>query len=235
MEELQRLRRGVVVDQRLGAVLRLHPPAEGVGERGQHPAAGVVLAHLDVPGGVGLLGDLVGVLADLVPRGRGRVRVEPGLLEQGAVVVQADAVDVAGQPVDLAVGALQRREHARVELVGVGQRLDVLRDVEDLLPLCEALGVGERHPEAGGQRVAGELGGERRGVPGPLDGLDDDVGMVGHEGGRLLLDRVDGRLLVAGPPSLNGDADLAVGAFLVVVVAACGERAHRQGCGGEGG
>ncbi len=223
---------GVVVDHRLGAVVGLHPPAERVGQRGQHPAAGVVGAHLHVPGLAGRVGDLLGVLPHLVPRCRRGVGVEPGLLEQRPVVVQAHAVDVGRQPVDLAVRALRGLEHARVELGGVRQRLDVLGHVGDLLALGESLGVGERHAEGRRQLVAGELGGERLGRPLPLDRLHDDVGVVVHERLGLLLDRVDGALLVTGPPALDGDGDLAVVAALVVPVAAT---RGQRGEGDEGG
>ena len=231
VQHLQTLGGGVVVDRGLGAVLGLHPAAERVGQGGEHPAAGVVGRHLDVARLAGPVRDRLGVLTDLVPRGRRGVRVESGLLEQGAVVVEADAVHVGRQAVDLAVGALRGLQDARVELGAVRQGLDVLGDVGDLLALGEALGVGERHPERGRQRATGELRREGLGAPLPLDGLHDDVGVLLHEGLGLRLDRVDGALLVAGPPALDRDGHLAAVLAVVVVTTA---RRDEQGEGGDG-
>ena len=153
----------------------LQAAAEGVAQRGEHPPARVVLGHLGVAGLAGGVGDRLGVVAHLVPRGRRLVRVEAGLLEQLAVVVQADAVGGDRDAVDVAVGVLGDGEHVRVEVGGVRQRFELGGDVGDLAALDEAAGVGERDLEDGGQRAAGQLGGEGGDVPLVLGGLDVDV------------------------------------------------------------
>ena len=88
---------------------------------------GVVLRHLRVAGLAGGVGDLLGVLADLVPRGRRGVRVEPGLLEHRPVVVQPEAVGGERHAVDLALGVLGDGQHVGVEVGGVRQRLELRR------------------------------------------------------------------------------------------------------------
>lgn len=113
--------------------------------------------------------------------------------------MQADAVDVlAGDGVDLAVGALARVEDGRVELGCVGQRLELLVEVGDLLVLDQGLRIGERDLEDLRQRASGELGGERGRLPFVFLRLDVDAGVGVLELLDLGVEGVDGGLLRAG-------------------------------------
>ena len=212
----------------------LDPAAHGVDDRGERPAAGAVLGHLDVAGLAGGVGDGLGVLAHLVPRGRRLVGVEPGRLEHGPVVVQAHAVGRGRDGVDVAVAVLDRLQHVGVELVGVRQLLELGRDVLQLAALDQGRAVGEGDLEGRRQRVAGELRTERGDVPLPLLGVDGDV----RVGGLELLDPGQERLpgLGLGLGRQVADADgharrrsvAASSAASVVVVAAGGHEAHGQ-------
>jgi hypothetical protein len=178
--------------------------AERVGLGGEDPAARVALCHVGVPGLAGLVRDRLGGLTHLVPR-RGRVvRVQPGLLEERAVVVQSLVVGGDRDGPHAAVGVLARLGDGGVELVRVGQLRDEPADVGDLLTLDEGATVGERDREDVGQRAAGELGGERRAGPGELLGRHLDVRVRLLELQDALLERADRLRLQAG---VDGDLD----------------------------
>ncbi len=132
-------RRGDVV-----AVDVLVATAERVVQGREDPAAGVRRRHLGVSGDAGGIRDRFGVLADLVPRGRRCIGVEPRGLEERAVVVEALPVGGDRHRPQVAVGVLAGDRDVRVVVVGVGELGDQVGDVGDLLALDEPASVGER-------------------------------------------------------------------------------------------
>src|SRR5665647_564024 len=242
VQELQGGPRAVVVQRRgVGAVavVLLDPAAARVGRRGQLPATGVVRGHRRVARDARRVLDGLRVLADLVPRRRRVVRVESGLGEQRAVVVQCDAVDGLGRDrVDLPVLAHAGLQQRLVEVGRVRQRLELRVDVGQLAVLDERLGVGERDLVDVGQRSTGELGGEGRRAPLVLDGLDGDVRVHLLELGDALVERVEGGLLGARDEADHAQRDLLVlGASRSLSVraggigTATGQQADHEGTG----
>ena len=160
-----------MVPSTLSSVADLHPAAERVHQRRQHPAAGVVSCPSGRSRSCRSLGDLLRVRPHLGPRRRRLVRVEAGLREQLAVVVQRLRVGGDRQPDDLALRVLPPRARLGLNFAQYGSVLTSRAHVGDLAVPTERPGVGERHLEHRRQRAAGELGRERGDVPLVLVGL----------------------------------------------------------------
>jgi hypothetical protein len=200
----------VVLQRRLHdlPVAFLHAATQRIGQRGEHPPAGVVLGHLCEASLAGLLCDRLGVSPDLVPGRRWLVRVETCLLEQRPVVLQPDAVGAGRDAVDVTVGVLPCRQHVRVELRAVGQCLYLLGQVGELVPLDQRLAVGERDGEHGRQRPAGTLRGEGRAGPLILVRLNLDAGVDFFEDLHLVVEGCERSLLTPGLEGYDRQLDL---------------------------
>jgi hypothetical protein len=207
VEELEGLLHALVVDRRLAVGLDEAAACRRLVD--ELPTTGVVLRHRCVAGLAGLRGDGLRGLADLFPRGGRGVRVESGLFEQRAVVVQTGGVRLAREAEDVAISVLDAAQDDGVELVEVAEVLGLLRDVGELPVLEQRLAVGEGDHEDIGQAAGGELRGEGRAGPVVLDTDDVDVGVLLLELRLLCGERLVRRGVGAGREGRNTEFGLA--------------------------
>ena len=122
VEELEGLLHAVVVDGRTVPSVCMKPPRAAVCAV-ELPSTGVVLRHRREAGLAGLRRRSVLASSRTSSHVVGGVfGVEPGRLEQRAVVLQTERVRLAREAEDVAIGVLHRVEDDRVELVGVAER-----------------------------------------------------------------------------------------------------------------
>nr|BFF24839.1 hypothetical protein GCM10025732_28040 [Glycomyces mayteni] len=227
VEELER-GDGLLAHDGLGPGVVLDAPAVGVRHGGEHPPAGVVGGHLRVGGDAGDVRlDLLGEGAHVVPRGGRGVGVEPGLLEDVAVVGDADREQAGGDGVDVAVVVLDVVEGEGVEVLGEVELVEVGGHVRQLAVLDELVAVGEGHAHDRGEGAPGELRLEGLGLPDLGGGFERDVGVGGLELGDAVVEGRELFGLVLGRLVADGDGDVGRGVEVLGLavrsgVAACG-------------